>query len=292
MKNATLFILILATGAVALIAQPPSLPQYPAAGSVGLDSSRRQQCGWYKGNHITLSAKSQGKDGETIDTFEIYDDKNILIAETEHLSGTETKHQILLVDGYWMLARNANLPQDAEIDYLDAPIMFLKLGLELLCQAAPGPPEEIIQRVELNPKAEKKHAIEVKSGAASMDIKTPWTLRGKIEPADQGRITFELSVNFKYVEPEEYIIVGGMRVKVDQKNAKARREEILLSGTWQHDAAAPLLGDDLSLENWQIFSIGLIKRQSGGMTTIDYGARPSNVRAKTIGELRKSPKPQ
>ena len=253
MKSAALFILLLSALALTLLAQSP-LPQYPYSVSIGLDGSRKQQCSWYNGNRVTLSEKSKGKDDETTDTFEIYDDKNILITSTERSAGAEAKHQILLVDGYWMLARNATLPKDAEIDALDAPLLFLKLTLELLCRATSTLPGEIAQRTELNLK-EKRHGIEIKSGAAGLDINTPWSLLGKIEPLDGGRRAFELDVDFKYLEEPEYIIVGGRRVALDQKKVKSRREEMLLSGTWQQDAKPPVLADDMSHEGWQIFSI-------------------------------------
>jgi hypothetical protein len=83
-------------------------------------------------------------------------------------------------------------------------------------------------------------------------------------------------------------VIGGERIKLDQKE-KARREEMFLSGTWQYDVNLPGLADDMPLDGWQIFSIGLIKRQERGRMHIDFGARPSAVRPKSIGELRKLP---
>jgi len=290
MKSATVsFVLLVTTPAVFLLAQSSPLPQYPAAVSIGLDASGTQQCGWYKGNRITISARSKSEEGETTDSLEIYNDKTILITETEHIGKLNTKHQILLLDGYWMLARNADLPKDAEIDYLDSPLLFLKLALELLCMTAGGPPENITQTLVLDLK-EKKHVIEVKSGAAGLEIGTPWSLLGKVDLLDQGRRTFDSRVDFKHEEPG-YVVIGGERIKLDQKE-KARREEMLLSGRWQYDVNLPGLADDMPLEGWQIFSIGLIKRQERGMMYIDFGARPSDVRPKSIGDLRKLPHSQ
>lgn len=92
-------------------------------------------------------------------------------------------------------------------------------------------------------------------------LQAPWTLQATIEPTGADQASFELVAKHE----------GTMH----------------LSGPWQKAAMPSLVSDDLSLDGWQIFSIGPIKTTEGEGTILDYGARALKKHPKTLGELRK-----
>ena len=99
------------------------------------------------------------------------------------------------------------------------------------------------------------------TASASGGIEAPWTLQATIEPITADQWSFELTVKHD--------------------------ETVHMNGTWQKEAAPPVFGDDISLDGWQLLSVGPTKATNGNATTFDYGAQASQKRPKTLGELRK-----
>jgi len=154
------------------------------------------------------------------------------------------------------------LEKGYEIDALDGVVLSLKLALELLRAAAPGGPTGITQKTAFDVK-EDRQSIAVNTASASGGLEAPWTLHAIIEPLSADQWSFELLAK--------------------------HGEAIHIKGTWQKEVAPPTFGDDLSLDGWQILSIGPIKTTDGSSTILDYGAQISQKHPKTLGELRKMP---
>jgi len=178
------------------------------------------------------------------------------------LKGKKQVAEMMVVNGQsqWMLAKNVPLEKGYEIDALDGVVLNLKLALELLRAAAPGGPTGIKQKTTFDVR-EDSRSIAVNTASASGGLEAPWTLHAIIEPGSGDQWSFELVAK--------------------------HGETIHISGTWQKEAPPPTFGDDLSLEGWQILSIGPIKTTDGNSTILDYGAQISQKHAKTLGELRK-----
>ena len=124
-------------------------------------------------------------------------------------------------------------------DALDGPVLELKLVLELLRAAAPGGPNEIRKRTTFNVD-EKTRPISVNTASASGGIEAPWTLQATIEPITTDQWSFELTVKHD--------------------------ETVHMNGTWQKEAAPPVFGDDISLDGWQLLSVGPTKATNGNAT--------------------------
>jgi hypothetical protein len=209
---------------------------------------------WYKATRVTL--RMQAASGVSKTTYVIGRGQELKITADGQPS------QIMLVNGRraWMLVKNVALEPGQEIDTLDGPVLNLRIALELLRAAAPAGPGKIKERTEVH-LDEQKRSITVNTASASGGIDAPWTLDAVIEPIAPDQWSFELHV---------------------------RHDEVIyLSGTWQKEAAAPVFSDEMTLDGWQILSIGATKIATANGPVYDYGAQISRRHPSTLGELRK-----
>lgn len=215
---------------------------------------------WYSPTRASIHAQDHGA-AVTI-LYEISGNQDLKVTMDTVEKGKKQVAEMMVVNGQsqWMLAKNVPLEKGYEIDALDGVVLNLKLALELLRAAAPGGPTGIKQKTTFDVK-EDSRSIAVNTASASGGLEAPWTLHAIIEPGSGDQWSFQLVAK--------------------------HGESIHISGTWQKEAAPPTFGDDLSLEGWQILSIGPIKTTDGNSTILDYGAQISQKRAKTLGELRK-----
>ena len=215
---------------------------------------------WYSPTTASIHAQDQG--GEVTILYEISANQDLRITMNGVDKGKKRTAEMMVINGknQWMLAKNVPLERGYEIDSLDGVVLNLKLVLELLRAAAPGGPTAVKEKTTVNMK-EDARSIAVNTPSANGGLEAPWTLRATIEPAAAGGWSYDLSA----------------------KHDRA----IHMTGTWQKEDVAPTFGDEMPLSGWQILRIGPIKTTDGNSTTLDYGAQASNVRPKTLGELRK-----
>jgi hypothetical protein len=215
---------------------------------------------WYSPTRASIRARDQGA-AVTI-LYEISGNQDLKITLDGMEKGKKQVAEMMVINGQsqWMLAKNVPLEKGYEIDALDGVVLNLKLALELLRAAAPGGPTGIKQKTTFDVK-EDSRSITVNTASASGGLEAPWTLHAIIEPASADQWSFELVAK--------------------------HGETIHISGTWQKEAAPPTFADDLSLDGWQILSIGPIRTTDGNSTILDYGAQISQKHPKTLGELRK-----
>jgi hypothetical protein len=222
--------------------------------------SAKAESEWYSPTRASIRAQNQGAAGTIL--YEISGNQDLKITMDTVEKGKKQIAEMMVINGQsqWMLAKNVPLEKGYEIDALDGVVLNLKLALELLRAAAPGGPTGIKQKATFDVK-EDSRSIAVNTASANGGLEAPWTLHAIIEPASADQWSFELLAKHE--------------------------ETIHISGTWQKGATPPTFGDDLSLEGWQILSIGPIKTTDGDSTILDYGAQISQKHAKTLGELRK-----
>jgi hypothetical protein len=215
---------------------------------------------WYSPTRVTLRALQQTNEAAMV--YEISSNQDLRITMDMTRNGKHQTGEVMLINGQsqWLLAKNVPLEKGYEIDALDVPVLNLKLVLELLRAAAPGGPSQVKEKTTFNVQ-EEKHSIAVSTASANSGLEAPWSLQATIEPIGADHSSFELTTKHE--------------------------ETMHLSGTWQKDAAPVLFSDELSLDGWQIFSIGPLKSTDRDGTILDYGARASKKHAKTLGELRK-----
>lgn len=224
-----------------------------------LYTDKDAQCGWYKGNRITIGFVRE-RQSETLE-YEISGPQDARVTTTEQ---GKSSSQVILVNGQWMLSEGEDLPNFAAIDALDGPVLFLQTVLGALCKAVPEGPQALKEKKDLN-LVETREPISARAGWAHGDIEAPWALMGSIQPDGSGSQTFDL-----HLEPRK----------------QAAGTILNMHGTWKQDAAAPAPDDDMPLKGWRVYKIGRFKRPNGHMTIIDYGAMPADVNAQQLGQLR------
>jgi hypothetical protein len=214
---------------------------------------------WYSPTRASIRAEGPGTTGTIF--YEISGNQDLKITMDTVEKGKKQIAELMVINGQsqWMLAKNVPLEKGYEIDALDGAVLGLKLALELLRAAAPGGPTEIRQKSIFDVR-EDRRSIAVNTASASGGLEAPWTLHAVIEPISADEWSFEVVAK--------------------------HGETMHISGTWQKEAAPPTFADDLSLEGWQVLSIGPIKTTDGNSAILDYGAQISKSHPKTLGELR------
>jgi hypothetical protein len=217
----------------------------------------RAESDWYQPTRVTIHAANGNRSADTL--YEIADNQDMRITIDATKNGEEHTSQIMLINGArrWMLTKNASLRPGYEIDTLDGPLLELKLAMELLHQASPNGPLGVTQKTIVK-RSESRHAIAVSATSASSGIEAPWSLEASIDPTTPEQVSFDLAIKHSAT--------------------------IHLTGTWEKQASPVAFGDDISLDGWQILSIGSQKSSAGH--GVDYAARRSKVRVATLGELR------
>ena len=225
-----------------------------AAASVKVDNE------WYSPTRASISMQDQGTTGTIL--YEISGNQDLKITMDTVEKGKKQTAEMMVINGQsqWMLAKNVPLERGYEIDALDGAVLSLKLALELLRAAAPGGPTGIKQKSFFDVK-EDRRSIAVNTASASGGLEAPWTLHAVIEPISADQWSFELVAK--------------------------HGETMHIKGTWEKETAPPTFGDDISLEGWQVLSIGPIKTTDGSSTILDYGAQISKKHPKTLSELRR-----
>lgn len=215
---------------------------------------------WFKSTRASLSMQDKGVALTTFYEFGVNQDLRITMVATE--KGKQQTTEIMLINGkcQWMLAKGMALEKGYEIDALDVPVLNLKFAMELLRAAAPGGPGDIKKKTTFDIH-ENTRSIAVNTASADGGLEAPWTLQAVIEPTAADQWSFDLSAS--------------------------HGETIHFSGTWQKEATPPPFGDDISLDGWQVFILGPMKRAEENATIYDYGAEAIKQHPKTIGELRK-----
>jgi len=216
---------------------------------------------WYRGNRISVR-QSVGESQVDV-TFEIFDQGSVLIGTSDKNTGEKSQTgKLLMIDGYWLLAKDLTMPKGTEIDYLDRAVLAVRLSLRLLSKVAPDGPAKINKPQKFNIKETKR--LSVATPSAEVNINPPWSLEAFIEPKGPNKCAFSLDVKAPY----------GWR----------------FTGTWQKDEVQPVLPDDTSLLGWQVYHLGEITIQQDGRNMVDYGAIPSDLRPATVAELRQAEK--
>ncbi len=222
-------------------------------------ASANVQNEWYTPTRFSLRARDQNSAANVL--LEITGAQDVKISFDDTEKGKQQTGEIMLVSGQrkWMLAKNLPLERGHEFDALGVPVLQLELAIELLRMAVPGGPSQIREKTPLDVHMDDI-SLSVRTVSASAVIEAPWTLQGTIEPIAGDQWSFDLTVKSK--------------------------EAIHFSGVWQKEAAPPALGDDISLDGWQLLSIWPAATGDANGGILNYAAQTTTQHPKTLGELR------
>jgi hypothetical protein len=260
MSRCIVFLANICMVALLCSAQTTNDQSVPSLESISPDKrleTPRTQTEWDRGNVISIDSRGKSTDFSCV--YQIRDLNNILITAKGKSGGQQIDEQMMLIEGRWMLEKGMTLVKGYELDYLDTPLLNLKLALHLLSDAASAGPADIKTRSTFKVKDQKTTFV-VATLSASLPIDAPWSLNATIEPVAADKFSFDL-------------------------NVKAH-PSMRINGTWQKDPSLHVLDGDTPLEGWQIYSIEMAKEQQGAFMRYEIVAKPSEVHPKNLGELR------
>jgi hypothetical protein len=181
-------------------------------------------------------------------------------------NGSQKKGTIILIGGRWMLTQGFTPDPGFEIDVLDQVALNSQLIIGVLNAALPnGPPAG---RTGIRVKhSDTSEPIRVGTASASAQFGPPWSVDGTVEVASVGApAVYHLTLTFS--------------------NA-GRATTTVLNGSLANPGTALSIPDSMPLKGWKVYRVGPYPQPSpGGGTKSDYGARPANPQASTVGELR------
>ncbi len=222
---------------------------------------------WDELNKFDVKLTVPGKADYTIWKGQFEKDSNDIQIDVETSAGNALTHgKILVVGGRVMAIQGPITAPGYEIDALDAAIIELRLVLRLLGDSLPNGPAGVESRKTVDFKSEKT-GIQIATASAQQFIAAPWEVHGNVEKSPDKTIEYQLSLSFIAHDKTKKVI-----------NFAGRLSE----------TASARIDDSLSLEDWNVFSLGVQSRKSpDGATVADYSAAPALTVYRTVADVRK-----
>ena len=244
---------------------------FPLATWAGNDKD--PECGdptaWAGFTRVVLKQSSLESTDPTVWKASFDHKTNDMLIETDiSNSGTSNKGSIAMIGGRIMLSKGLKLEPGYEIDYLDAPVLNIKLLMIVLSRVFPNGPADVVGTIAIDKK--DKTGIKYATLSASGYIPAPWLIKGNITKASESNLTFDLALTFP----------------IDQKNKKNQNYTQLMAGELSMLNHEVFL-DSQSLNGWTTYGLGPRQIKQQESTILDYGASPSEEETyKTIGDIR------
>lgn len=241
--------------------------------SVAAACDRDPECGdptpWAGFTHIVLSQSVDGSSDQTEwrGSFD-HESNDILIRSDMRGSDDSTSGSIAMIGGRIMLSKGLDMKPGYEIDYIDAPVLSIKLLMIVLGRVFPGGPDEIAGHRDID--RTDKLGIKYASASASGYIPAPWHAKGTIDKMPDDTMSFKLSLAF----PRNTRNGNGEEYTINMEGELGMLDHELFRNS------DPVVG-------WRIYGVGPYRIERAGSTIFDYGATPDNsAHYKTIGDIR------
>jgi len=193
---------------------------------------------------------------------------DILIETVTKNTGKTTKGFIAMVGGRIMLSKDLKMESGYEIDYLDGPVLSIKLLMIVLSRVFPNGPEDVTGTVTID--KNDKTGIRYATPSASGYIPAPWSVQGYIEKKSEENFTYDIALTFP----------------INQKMKKEQTYTLKMAGELSMLNHAVFLNSQ-SLNGWTTYGLGPRQIKYNKSTIIDNGATPSEEPTyKTIGDIR------
>lgn len=185
---------------------------------------------------------------------------NVKIDKDDRFNGHRVQGSLIVLNGHTLLAKGLNLRPGYEIDALDTPVLMTQLLLSLLEKSVAVMPNDVSDKLSIDHQ-ETLFPIRVSTKSASALFQAPWQIKGHVSKAVDHNIDFQLVFKTSLANDIIYIVT--------------------MAGQLNHQATPPL-DDDMSLEGWNIYSLG-----PETDSPYSYGAKKIISSASTISELKK-----
>lgn len=232
----------------------------------------KEKVSWRMCSKFILDHASHGSDVTGKLTFEHAGNQELLISVRGYLRDSITvspgsqQGEILVVADKAMLTRSLKIEKGYELYALDGATLLYRLALNLLERIYPEGPADISVRRKID-FTELSEAIYVSTTSAYINFYAPWSVKGYVEKKNKGRIAYDII--FNWTIPDRH-----------------GSENIRFFGEWIITNETSTLPDDLKLDDWRIYRLGLVEKQIGARRIYDIDATLSATRYTTLGELR------
>jgi len=220
---------------------------------------------WYDVNWLDMTMKDGQGRGDAHWVISIDKDNNdSIIEKDENYDGNKVNGTLIIVSGRIMLTKGLDLKEGYEIDAADGPGLMMQLLLNVLGYVAPGGPDSIKGKIDVNHKDEE-HPIKVTTSSASGVFGTPWVAKGFLEKKKNNIINYNIHFESTINKNDKYTIE--------------------MKGQWANKELDSLQ-DNMSIEGWKIYTIGPYSKKFKDGTIFDYGAQIKEGKYNTLGMLR------
>jgi hypothetical protein len=224
---------------------------------------------WNEFNVFELRVTVPGKPGYQFWRAQFDKESNDIQIQAQSSDGQKLiKGRILLVGGRVMAIQGPIAEKGAEIDALDAPVLYLTLVIRLLGEAVPDGPADITGSRNIDFK-QPKTGIKFATPSAEGFIAAPWQVTGVVTALAENNIKYRLSLR-------------ELGSGIDGKSRYAAN----FAGSLSKVSTAKI-DDDMPLNGWNVLGLGVQSRETSDGTMFDYSAAPKTVTYKTIADIRK-----
>ncbi len=231
------------------------------------------ECGdptaWSRFTRVVLKQSSLSSTDYTIWNASFDHQSNDILIETKSESaGNSIEGSIAMVGGRIMLSKGLKMEPGYEIDYLDAPVLSIKLLMIVLSRVFPNGPADVIGKVNID--QTDKTGIKYATPSASGYIPAPWAVKGSITNNAENNLTYDIALTFQ----------------TNHRNNNNQTYTLQMVGEFSMLKHAVFL-DSQPLRGWTTYGLGPRKIKQQESTILDYGATPTEEETyKIIGDIR------
>lgn len=190
-----------------------------------------------------------------------------IAVDVEQAEGSSVKKgKILMIGGRIMATEGPIVERGYEIDTLDGAVLNLQLVVKALGRAFPNGPASIntAQKVDFS---DAKTGIQIATASAGGMIQAPWRLVGELKRDESDGIQYDLTLTAAGANKKDK---GTFRMSGKLFNGAQTR-----------------IDDQLKLDAWILYGVGVQSRKEGNATIFDYSAAPTKSTYRTVADVRK-----
>src|SRR5215467_8584749 len=226
--------------------------------------------GWEDLNSFTLKMTTPGTTDYSVWEGQFDKSTNDIQIDVETSEGGKVvKGKLLMIGGRVMAMQGPIAEPGYEIDAMDAPALELQLIFKLLDRVLSNGPSSVQSPQKLD-YTDNKSAIQLATPSAQGAIQAPWHVVGEVKLAEAGAILYQVTLTSR---------------ANDSKPGATNESVIGLTGSLSKSQEARL-NDQLSLESWKLFGVGVQSRKQQNSTYYDYSAAPEKTNYKTVADVR------
>lgn len=172
---------------------------------------------------------------------------------------------LMVISGRAVLVKGEGLDEGYELDFTEFVGQMMKLLLNVLGHVAPDGPQSISGDFPVN-HTEKEKPIKVVTQYATGIFGAPWSATGMLTKRQDNVVDYDIDFESRLEDGSSYAVE--------------------MAGTWEQRPPGPAI-DSMPLEGWKLYTLESYTTTRGKTTFYNYGPRPIDSRATSLGEFRR-----